>query len=319
MAQVHVAKNVMLSGSTLVGSHHVRDGHLSEPRRTQRAVERALQDDLKPWVALDPTQTASLLCFSREDSEAFIGAVGQVGKEMGTLARQEEMWQWLKRKSGAGNISGGYTRKRRKLSPLEEKGQRLWLGYDAANRRAPLKQLGKKVPSLLTLFQTARLGKEVFNATVLLQQIRDDNGCILPNYAKETRRVQAAHVDGEDASVLNVIVALHPNTSVLFYDGTATRVVLVKRGMSVAFLETTQHGGDAWLRSSKGAAFFSFRAFFSIALEGRPSSGQGKRSTSSETGMLQVAQETQDAGRVLKAKRLKKNLRRRKRLTKRRP
>ena len=107
MAQVHVAKNVMLSGSTLVGSHHVRDGHLSEPRRTQRAVERALQDDLKPWVALDPTQTASLLCFSREDSEAFIGAVGQVGKEMGTLARQEEMWQWLKRKSGAGNISGG--------------------------------------------------------------------------------------------------------------------------------------------------------------------------------------------------------------------
>ena len=114
--------------------------------------------------------------------------------------------------------------------------------------------------------------------------------------------MQAAHVDGGRRQRSQCDCG----SSVLFYDGTATRVVLVKRGMSVAFLETTQHGGDTWLRSSKGAAFFSFRAFFSIALEGRPSSGQGKRSTSSETG-------------VLKAKRLKKNLRRRKRLTKRRP
>ena len=242
------------------------------------------------------------------------------------MLRGKSPWHYIKTVSGAGNVSGGYTRKKRKISPLERKGQRLWLGYDALSATAPLKRLGTEVPSLVDLFRATSIsaqgrrgkGGGVLAGNVLLQQILDDEGEVLPNYVESTRRVQAAHADGRCSGVVNLIVALHPNTSVLFYgdDGTATRVVLVKHGMSVAFLETTRHGGDSWLRSRKNVAHFSFRAFFSLAL-GRVTAGHARRSTASEASMQLVARDTQEAKRTRKAKRLKKNLKRRRKLTRR--
>ena len=86
VTHAEVAARVLCKGSTLVGSRFAQNRSLSEPRRLQDALKRALVDDGKPWVSLSPTQAAKVLCVDAVSAHKFLDASDRVAVELGALA-----------------------------------------------------------------------------------------------------------------------------------------------------------------------------------------------------------------------------------------
>lgn len=303
--------------------------HDHHPDKTIGALRRALQEEHRSFVCLSAAETRQVLCLSPDDEERFSTALWETEVALTNVAKgQDEKvlggkspWLWVRGLQGVSNISGGFSRQRDVWSPVEGRNERLFLSHKN------LASLERQVPSAGKLFgatrllawqdralQRTRVSFFPLEGSLLFQQVLDEETkTLLPKFTQKGRRVQPPHADGHCDDVCNFIVALHKDTSLLFYRGGGkdgvTRVVLEQPGASVAFLETTIHGGDSWVRSKTSAPHFLFRAFFSLSFD-KDSTGQGVRSTMSEISVLDVASDAVEAKKEMQAAKLQQNKKR---------
>jgi hypothetical protein len=225
----------------------------------------------------------------RERAAKYDAALGLLGNELSSVARSESFASFadksfsgtgLRRCDGEPPVEGPGVRK---YLPLTKAAA--WKPSNKSNVKKCLQDMNDLVKGYEHNGQETGPGLhcEHREGSLLVRQIRlpsaeesDSGGRIMDDYDPTKRLVQKPHTDGQSKAVFNVIIALHPHTSLLIYSqGLATRVVLARAGLGLVFREDTKHGGDTWVNDRNAAPNFNYRMFHSISITtGSPSNGK---------------------------------------------